>query len=123
MYLTNSGHPDSHMIGDFPNLGKVWYNKELISKFFSIAIVCKVSQVTMDTNDKLTMYVHHLDGSIMIFKEHESGLYLYKPKINNNCVNGYSMLYTLAAQKRLFLQRELKASDAAMELHWIIVEF
>ena len=77
----------------------------------------------MDTNDKLTMYVHHLDGSIMIFKEHESGLYLYKPKINNNCVNGYSMLYTVAAQKRLFLQRELKAADAAMELHWIIVEF
>jgi hypothetical protein len=26
--ITNGGHQDSNMVGDFPNLGKVWYNRE-----------------------------------------------------------------------------------------------
>jgi len=97
--LTNGGHQVSNMIGDFPNLGEVWFNKDLIANILSLAKVCKVCQVTMDTNNEPAMHVHRLDGSVMIFIEHESGLYIYNPNITNECINVYSMLSTVAAQK------------------------
>ena len=70
--LTNGGHQDSHMIRDFTNLGKVWFNKDLIVNILSLAEVHKVCQLTMDTNSEPDMHVHILDGSVMIFKGHES---------------------------------------------------
>ena len=76
--LTNSGHQDSHMIGDFPNLGEVWYNKDSITNILSLTEVRKVCQVTMDTNNEPAMHVHQLDGYIMVLKEHKSGLYVHK---------------------------------------------
>ena len=33
--LTNGGHQDSSMIGDFPNLGPVWYNPHSIANILS----------------------------------------------------------------------------------------
>ena len=53
----------------------------------------------------------------MVFKENKSGLYVYHPKITNDCVNGYSMLSTVAAQKLLLSQREFKATNASRELY------
>ena len=101
------------MIGDFPNLGEV---KNSIANILSLAEVRKVCRVTMDTNSEQAMHVHRLDGSIMVFKEHESGLYVYDPNFTNDCVNAYSMLSTVAAQKRMFSRREVKATDTAREL-------
>jgi hypothetical protein len=37
--LTNGGHQDSDMIGDFPNLGPVWYDKDSIANILSFADV------------------------------------------------------------------------------------
>jgi len=96
--LTNGGHQDFHMIGDFPNLGEVWFNKISIANILSLAEVRKVCRVTMDTNSEPAMHVHRLDGSIMVFKEHESGLYVHNPNFTNDCVNAYSMLSTVAAK-------------------------
>ncbi|KAI2513612.1 hypothetical protein MHU86_752 [Fragilaria crotonensis] len=45
--LTNGGHQDSSMVGDFPNLGEVWYNKASIANILSLAEVRKVCRVTM----------------------------------------------------------------------------
>jgi hypothetical protein len=114
--LTNGGHQDSHMIGDFPNLGEVWFNKDSIAKILSLAEVHKVCRFTMDTNSEPAMHVHRLDWSVMIFKEHESGFYVYNPTITNDCVHAYTMLSTVAAQKRMFSRREVKATDTAREL-------
>ncbi|KAI2494383.1 hypothetical protein MHU86_20155 [Fragilaria crotonensis] len=50
--LTNGGYQDSTMIGDFPNLGEVWFNKQSIANILSLAEVRKVCRVTMDTSDE-----------------------------------------------------------------------
>jgi len=50
--------------------------------------VRKLCHVTMDTSIEPTLFVHHLDGSIMKFKEQESGLYIFKPN-SNTSINIY----------------------------------
>jgi hypothetical protein len=115
--ITNGGHQDSNMVGDFPNLGEVWYNNKSIANILSLADVRKVCRVTMDSDDEPALLVHRLDGSVMKFKEHESGLYVYNPNVTNKIVTGYSILSTVAEQKKLFSRREIKAADAARELY------
>ena len=117
--LTNGGHQDSNMIGDFPNLGPVCYNKDSIANILSFADVRKVCRITMDTSDASQMCVHRLDGSSrMVFKEHPSGLYVYDAGIKeNNNTAAYTMVSTVAAQKELFSTRDIKAADAARELY------
>lgn len=75
--LTNGRHQDSTFIGDFPNLGPVWYNQESIANILSLADVHKVCRITMDTANAAEFRVHRLDGSVMVFNEHPSGLYVF----------------------------------------------
>ena len=65
--LTNGGHQDSNLIGDFPNLGPVWYNSESLANILSLSDVRKVCRVTMDTGKESALCVHRLDGSVMKF--------------------------------------------------------
>ena len=67
--LTNGGYQDSDMIGDFPNLGPVWFNKKSIAIILSFADVRRVCRITMDTGGTPEMCVHHLDGSLMQSRE------------------------------------------------------
>ena len=57
--ITNGGHQDSDMVGDFPNLGEVWYNRNSIANILSLADVRKVCRVTMDTSAEPALIVHH----------------------------------------------------------------
>ncbi|KAI2510045.1 Reverse transcriptase (RNA-dependent DNA polymerase) [Fragilaria crotonensis] len=118
--ITNGGHQDSVMVGDFPNLGEVWFNRHSIANILSLAEVRKVCRVTMDTFDEPALIVHRIDGSTMKFVEHPSGLYIYKRNSTNVPVTGYSsytMVSTVAAQKRMFSRREIRAADVARELY------
>jgi hypothetical protein len=116
--LTNGGHQDSDMIGDFPNLGAVWYNPESIANILSLADVRKVCRVTMDSCTEPAMLVHRLDGTVMKFTEHPSGLYVFKPQnVTNTTVNEYTMLSTVAQQKKMFSRREIQGADAARDLY------
>ena len=90
------------MIGDFPNLGEVWFNKDSIANILSLAEVHKLCCITMDTNSEPAMHEQRLDGSVIILNEHASGSYVYNPNITNDCVDAYSMLSTVAAQNRMF---------------------
>lgn len=73
--LTNGGRQDSNMVGTFQNLGTVWYNPSSMANILSVVEVCKVCWVTLDTsNEPSTMCVHCMDGSVMKFVEHSSGL-------------------------------------------------
>jgi len=65
--ITNGGYQDSHMVGEFPNLGTMWYNQHSIANILSMQEVRRVCRVTMDTSIKPTLSVHRLDGSIMNF--------------------------------------------------------
>jgi hypothetical protein len=119
--ITNGGHQDSIMVGDFPNLGEVWFNRNSIANILSLAEVRKVCFVTMDTLQEPALLVHRIDGSVMKFVEHPSGLCIYKRNSTYVPVTGYSsytMVSTVAAQKQLFLHREIKSADVvARELH------
>ena len=118
--ITNGGHQDSSLIGDFPNLGEVWYNRNSIANILSLAEVRKVCRVTMDTSDEPALVVHRVDGTTMKFAEHPSGLYIYQRNPTNVPVTGYSsytMVSTVAEQKRLFSRREIKSADVARALY------
>ena len=56
--LTNGGHQDSNMIGDFPNLGQVWYNPDSKANILLLANVRKVCNVSMETSKEPTMFVY-----------------------------------------------------------------
>ena len=114
--ITNGGFQDSNMIGEFPNLGDVWYNRESIANILSLAEVRKVCRVTMDTTTEPAMFVHRLDGSLMKFVEHPSGLYVFS---NNNSASttAYTMVSTVAEHKRMFSRRQLEDADRARDLY------
>lgn len=40
--VTNRGHQDSHMIGDFQNLGPLWYNPETVANIPALKGVHKI---------------------------------------------------------------------------------
>ena len=112
--ITNRVYQDSTMIGDFPNLGEVWYNAESIANILSLADVCKVCRVMMDTTAERAMCVHCLDSSVMKFSEHPSGLYVFAGNgASKDKVIAYSMLTTVTEQKKMFSWREIKAADNA----------
>ena len=115
--LTNGGHQDSHMVGEFPNLGPVWYNTDSIANILSLADVRKVCRVTMDTSTEAALVVHRADGTTMKFEEHLSGLYIYKPNNTNSNVTGYTLVSTVAEQKRMFSRREVTSADTARDLY------
>ena len=117
--ITNDGHQDSEMVGDFPNFGQVWYKPASIAIILSLADVSKVCRVTMDTTTERAMCMHRLDGSVMRFKEHPLGLYVFATSGSNQQVTAYTTLSTgvLAEQKKLFSQREIKAADRARSLY------
>lgn len=117
--LTNGGHQDLYMVGDFPNLGEVWYNPHSIANsILSLAEVRKVCRIsTMDSSSDPAMHVHRLDGSVMSFTEHPSGLYVCSPYDSNTIVTAYTMVSTVAQQKKMFSRREVQAADNACDLY------
>ena len=115
--ITNGGFQDSSMVGDFANLGEVWVNDDSIANILFLSEVCKVCRVTMDSSAAPTMNVHRLDGSVMSFEEHPSGLYVFKPNKTNQSVPAYTMISTAADMKRTFTRREIAAADDARALY------
>ena len=118
--ITNGGFQDSKLIGDFPNLGAVWFNEDSIANILSLSEVRQVCLVTMDTGLEPTMIVHRLDGSKMKVTEHECGLYVYNPNVSSGAVAAYSLVSTVAAQKSLFTQRDVTKADDARKLYRMI---
>jgi hypothetical protein len=115
--ITNGGHQDSHMIGDFPNLGPVWFNERSIANILSLSEVRKVCKVTMDTSREACINVHRKDGSIMRFVEHPSGLYVYDGNNASTDVTAYTLVNTVAEHKKLFSQRQIDDADRARALY------
>jgi hypothetical protein len=121
--LTNGGHQDSHLIGDFPVLGAVWFNPSSIANILSLSYVRKLCRVTMDTSHDCFMVVHRIDGSLMHFQEHASGLYVFDPEAHEPTVtrtSGITLLSTVTTNKRLFSPRHITAADAARRLYRLI---
>ena len=87
------------MVDNFGNLGEVWFNCNSIANILSLADVRKVCRVTMDTSTEPALLVLRLDGTVMKFAEHSSGLYIFKGNSTNDSVTGYTLLSTVAEQR------------------------
>jgi hypothetical protein len=114
--ITNGGHQDSKLLGDFPNLGPVWYNNNSLANILSLSEVRKVCRVTMDTGNEAAICVHRLDGSVMTFVEHDSGLYVFMSN-SSDTITGYTLVSSVGAHKRMLTQREFRDADAARDLY------
>jgi hypothetical protein len=116
---TNGGHQDSHMQGIFRNLGWVWFNPSSIANILSLAQVRRVCRVTLDTADVPALHVHRLDGSIMVFTEHPSGLYVFDTSAARapSTPIPVSFLTTVADNRSMFTPRQLQDADTARALY------
>ncbi|GAX20129.1 hypothetical protein FisN_17Lu131 [Fistulifera solaris] len=88
--VTNGGYQDSYMVGEFPNLGTVWFNPESIANILSMKDVNKVCRVTLDTEEELALLVHRKDVT------------------------------TVEANKKLFTTRQVQQADEARRLYRIV---
>ena len=76
----------------------------------------------MDSAAEPSLCVHRLDGSMMRFHEHASGLYVYDTAADNSKHSSergtaYTMISTVAAQKRMFSRRDIATADIARDLY------
>ena len=67
--MTNGGTQKSTKIADTRFFEQVCFNPESMANIFSLADLCKYTQVTMDSSVKNTMYVHCKDRLLIEFKE------------------------------------------------------
>ena len=121
--LTNGGIFESHMKGDIANYGSVWFNENSLANILSLSEVRKRCRITMDTDVEPAIFVHRSDGSSMKFIEYKSGLYYYEVKMdnhNNNEVSDYCFVNTIAYNKKMFSNREIKMAEKAIELYAIL---
>ena len=115
--ITNGGFQESSLVGEFGNLGEVWYNADSIANILSLADVRKVCRVTMDSADTAAINVYRKDGTIMQFNEHPSGLYVFNPNASSDPVGAYTLVSLVAEQKKLFTRRQVNDADAARDLY------
>ena len=105
--ITNGGHQDSNMIGNFPNLGPVWYNKNSIANIMLLSEVRKVCTVTMDTSKEPAINVHRKDGFIMSFVEFPSDHYVCHGNSNSDSVSAHTLFFTIAEHREMFSRTRL----------------
>ncbi len=108
---SNGGHQDTHMIGDLPGFGPVWYNPVSLANILSLAAVRKICRVTMDSWKEAAMIVHKHNGDEMKFIESSSGLYYHDVKPNKSESTNYSLKDT----KDLDTRSSLALRDVARE--------
>jgi len=125
-FLTNIRRSNSqlkvHTNGGIKNFGTVWYNPDSLVNIFSLAAVCKLCCITMDTSVEAALCVHRTDGLIMKFIEYRSGLCYHnaaatvQPNSNANVID-YSFVSTVTNNKAQFPRREIEGADKARALY------
>jgi hypothetical protein len=113
-------------VGTVRNFGDVWYNPDSLANILSMAEVRRVCRITMDTSVEASMDVHRRDGSIMKFREYQTGLYYYdtgqaeqsQQTTNVSSSNeNYLFLNTVAENKATYTRREIEGADKARLLY------
>jgi hypothetical protein len=124
--FTNGGCQISHLIGDIPNFGTVWYNPNSLANILSLAEVRKNNRVTMDTAVEPALCVHLANGSVMKFTEYSTGLYFHDARApketthTSESVIAYSFLNTVEKNKKQFTPKEIEGANAARVLYRMI---
>ena len=72
---TNGGIQITHLIGDLPGFGPVWYDGGSLANILSLTAVRKKFRITMDTKNEPAMTVQKENGDELKFIETKGGLY------------------------------------------------
>jgi hypothetical protein len=117
---TNGGVQITHLIGDLPGFGPVWYDGGSLANILSLAAVRKKCRITMDTKDEPAMIVHKKNGEELKFIETKGGLYYYDIKAKAG-VKNYSFVTTTVEERRAkYTRRQIKGADAAWRFYSMI---
>jgi len=116
---TNGGTTVTHLIGDLPGFGPVWYDGGSLANILSFSEVRKKFRITVDTQDKPVMIVYKKNGDQLEFIETKGGIYYYdvKPKTG---IKNYSFVTTVAQRRALYTARQLKQADIAWRFYAMI---
>jgi hypothetical protein len=116
---SNGGFQDTHMIGDLPGFGPVWYNKGSLKNILSLAAVQKICLVTIDTLEEAAIVVHKHNGDKMKFLESSHGLYYYDTKAKTTSAN-YWFINSVQENKSLYTKQQLKNADLATRVYELV---
>jgi hypothetical protein len=117
---SNGGHQDTHMIGNLPGFGPVWYNKGSLANLLSLAAVRKICRVTMDSLTEAAIIVHKHNGDKMNFTESQSGLYYHEAKATKSKSTNYSFINSVSENKSLYTRRQLESADLAKGVYELV---
>jgi hypothetical protein len=98
----NGGYQDTHMVGDLPGFGVVWYNERSLANSLSLAAVRKICRVTMDTSAEAALVVHKHNGGKLVFTESKNGLYYYDASAAKKSKREYTFINTVAERKSMY---------------------
>ena len=134
--VTNGGIQKSTQIADIPNFGTVWFNPKSIANILSLAEVCDICKVTMNSEIEQALVVHKSDGNTMKFRRFKTGLYFFDAADDiqkalasdksapghpsSTAVSPYSLLQTVEDNKSKFSAREVEAADKARALYRMV---
>lgn len=132
LILKSNGNGDirTSLVGNIRGYGEVWFNEQSMANILSFSNVRKKIRVTISTGPDdpcPTFCVHKRDGSIMEFKEHSLGLYVYdaasgksksttKDKVTEPFIH-YSFLSNVAIEEQNFSSREISKAKNALNLY------
>jgi Reverse transcriptase (RNA-dependent DNA polymerase) len=119
---SNGGHQDTHMVGDLPGFGQVWYNENSLANILSLAEVRKVCRVTMDTSKAAEIIVYKHNGDTVTFSESGKGLYYYDTAATkvSTASSDYSFVSSVATNKAKYTRRQVDAADLAKRVYSLI---
>ena len=117
---SNGGHQDTHLIGDLPGFGVVWYIKQSLVNILSLAAVRKICRVTMDTSEEAALVVHKHNGQKLAFMESSNGLYFYDTSKGRKTSTDYSFATTVLQNKSMYTNRQVQSADLARRVYSLV---
>jgi Zinc knuckle len=120
---SNGGHQDTHLVGDLPGFGQVWFNESLMANFLSLAEVLKICRVAMDTSKAAEIVIYKHNGTKLKFVESGKGLYYYDTDANTKARNtstNYSFVSSVVENKAKFTTRQVNDADLAKRVYALV---
>ena len=115
--FTNGGNLDHKQSGTMDMLPlRVFYNPYSVATFLALVDVTSHFKVTMDTNNKPTIFIHTGLYYVLKFYQFFKGLYYFDtsvPTVFNPSVKACYSLTTFQEHKKCFHRSEIDGSDSA----------
>jgi hypothetical protein len=120
--LRHDGHQDTHLVGDLPGFGQVWYNEKSLANILSLAEVRKICRVTMDTSEAAELVVYKHNGDKLRFIESGNGLYYYDTAQSKarNTSSDYSFVSSVVENKTKYTNRQVNDADLAKRVYALV---